>query len=76
MVAISKGWLLSEKKNENGKKKQTGGRGEGLRIRKFQGQSKKVKSFSGIAHSLLISLGNFELHFWLCQPQTRKKIVV
>ena len=29
-----------------------------------------------IPHSVLISLGHFELHFWLCQPQTRKTTVV
>ena len=53
-----------------------GGRVERLRIWNFQGQSKKLKIFSGIAHSVLISLGHFELHFWLCQPQTRKTTVV
>ena len=51
--------------------------GGGLRIWNFQGQSKKLENFFGIAHSVLISLGHFELHLcWLCQPQTRKKTVV
>ena len=56
-------------KNKQGE----GGGGGGLRIRNFQGQSKKHENFFGIAHSVLISLGPFELHLWLCQPQTRKK---
>ena len=30
------------------------------------------ENFSGIAHSVLISLGHLELHFWLCQSQTSK----
>ena len=29
-----------------------------------------------IQNLVLISLGHFELHFWLCQPQTRKTTVV
>ena len=36
---------------------------------------KKLENFSGIAHSVLMSLGHFELHFWLCQPQICKTTV-
>ena len=56
--------------------KQTEEEGGELRIWNFQGWSKKLENFSGIAHLVLISLGHFELHFWLCQPQTRKTTVV
>ena len=49
-----------------------------LRIWNFQAGKipKKLENFSGIAHSVLMPLGHFELHFWLCQPQTRKTTVV
>ena len=52
-----------------------GGRGGGLRIWNFRRYSKKIENFSGIAHLVLISIGHFELHLWLCQPQTRKTTV-
>ena len=48
----------------------------GLRVWNFQGYSKKLENFSGTAHTVVISLGHFDLHFWLCQPQTRKTTVV
>ena len=41
-------------------KKNKQGEGGGLRIQNL----------------VLIPLGHFELHFWLCQPQTRKTTVV
>ena len=41
------------------KNKQRGNGGE-LGIWTFQGQSKKLENFSGIAHSVLISLGHSE----------------
>ena len=52
-----------------------GGRGGLLRIWNFQAGKipKKLENFSGIAHSVLMPLGHFELHFWL---QTRKTTVV
>ena len=83
-VLVSKGWLQSEiavcqYKHYNGKNKQRGKEGgfegrEGCGI--FGGKKKKLENFSGIAHSVLISLGHFELHFCLCQPQTNKTTVV
>ena len=83
-VLVSKGWLQSEiavcqYKHYNGKNKQRGKEGgfegrEGCGI--LGGKKKKLENFSGIAHSVLISLGHFELHFWLCQPQTRKTTAV
>ena len=60
------------------RKKQTEekGKGEVLRTWNFQAGKVPKKLFSGIAHSLLMPLGHFELHFWLCQPQTRKTTVI
>ena len=61
------------------KKKQTEGEGAGgLRIWNFQAGKvlKKLENFSGIAHSVLMSLGHFRLHFWLCQPQRPRTAVV
>ena len=61
------------------KKKQTEGEGAGgLRIWNFQAGKlpKKLNKFSGIAHSVLMSLGHFRLHFWLCQPQRPRTAVV
>ena len=65
-------------KHYNGKKQTEWEGGGVLRIRNFQAGKvpKKLENFSGIAHSVLIPLGHSELHFWLCQPQTRKTTVV
>ena len=67
-------------KHYNGKKKQTEaeeGRRRVLRIWNFQaGKLPKKLFFSGIAHSALMPLGHFELHFWLCQLQTRKTTII
>ena len=54
------------------------GKGGVLRIWNFQAGKvpKKLENFSGIAHSVLMPLEHFELHFWLCQPQTHKTTVV
>ena len=41
-----------------------------------KGKVKTLKKFFGIAHSVSRSLGHLELHFWLCQPQTRKATVL
>ena len=45
---------------EKNKQRENGG-GGGLRMWNFHGSSKKLKCFSGKAHSVLISLGHFDL---------------
>ena len=67
----------SQYKHYNGQK-QTEGEGGVLRIWIFQAGKvpKKLENFSGIAHSVLMPLEHFELHFWLFQPQTHKTTVV
>ena len=54
------------------------GKGEGgLRIWIFRDKVKDLNIFQEYPiYSVLISLGHFELHFWLCQPQARKTAVV
>ena len=73
-MLVSKGWLQSEitVRHYNGKNKQGERDGGGLRIWHFLSINLMSESFCGVAHSVLISLGHLELHFWLCQSQTRK----
>ena len=49
---------------------------EGGRVKDILRGKVKLTHFFGIAHSVLISLRHFKLHFWLFQPQTRKTAVV
>ena len=43
----------------------------------YNGEKNKQGEGGGlrIQSLVLIPLGNFELHFWLCQPQTHKTTV-
>ena len=45
---------------------------EGGRVKDILRGKVKLTHFFGIAHSVLISLGHFKLHFWLWQSQTTK----
>ena len=59
-MLVSKGWLAVINYSTNTiMEKKKQGEGEGLRIQNL----------------VLIPLGHFELHFWLCQPETRKTTV-
>ena len=61
-VLLSKGWMVAVRNYSTNTimEKNKQGEGGGLRIQNL----------------VLIPLGHFELHFWLCQPQTRKTTVV
>ena len=76
----SKGWMVAVRNYSTNTimKKTNRGNGVGLRIINFQGLSKKLENFSGITQNVLMkhSLGHFELHFCLCQPQTGTTAVV
>ena len=78
MVAVRNYSTNTIMQKTNIRERRGGGRGGWLRIWNFQAGKipKKLENFSGIAHSVLMPLGHFELHFWLCQPQTRKTTVV
>ena len=78
MVAVRNYSTNTIMQKTNIRERRGGGRGGLLRIWNFQAGKipKKLENFSGIAHSVLMPLGHFELHFWLCQPQTRKTTVV
>ena len=54
------------------KNKQRGKRGDGQGYGIFRAKVRNLKIFSGLAHSVLISLGHCQLHFWLCQPRACK----
>ena len=59
-MLVSKGWLAVINYSTNTiMEKKKQGEGEGLRIQNL----------------VLIPLGHFELHFWLCQPETCKTTV-
>ena len=61
-------------KHYNGKK-QTEGEGGRVKDNEFSGVKQKTWKFFWNS-PFSVSLGHFELHFWFCQPQTRKTTVV
>ena len=73
-VLLPKGWMVAVRNysaNTIMDKKQIEREGGTVKDNQFSGVKQKTCRFFWNS-PLSVSLGHFELHFWLCQTQTRK----